>query len=146
MARTLSAFTLVVRANMNPRKTRSRKRAALGPGFALRVVVVMVMAMMVMASRKYRAGEHHQKQGSCKNLFHGTNVAPTLSVSKRIQCPVSRDARGWEAVPDQNSRLAIKVWNYFEDGSWSVWAARVKASFNAGSKTGRKSGNAYAAI
>jgi hypothetical protein len=56
--------------------------------------MVMVMAMMMMASRKYRAGEHHQKQGSCKNLFHGTNVAPTLRSAKRIQRPVSRDARG----------------------------------------------------
>jgi len=57
-------------------------------------MVVMVMAMMVMAGRKHRAGEHHQKQGSCKNLFHGTNVAPTLRRRKRIQCPESRDARG----------------------------------------------------
>jgi hypothetical protein len=58
------------------------------------VVVHRVMAMMVMASRKYRTGEHHQKQGSCKNLFHGTNVAPTLRASKGIQRPESRDARG----------------------------------------------------
>jgi hypothetical protein len=37
-------------------------------------VVMMVVATMVMAGRKHRADKHQQKQGSCKDLFHATNV------------------------------------------------------------------------
>ncbi len=43
-------------------------------------MVVMVMAVVVVHLRgsDHRAGEHHQKQYSCENLFHGINVARTI--------------------------------------------------------------------
>jgi hypothetical protein len=40
------------------------------------VMVVVVRAMVMMShGSEHRAGKHHQKQGSQKNLFHGMNVA-----------------------------------------------------------------------
>ena len=36
--------------------------------------MVVVVAMVVAGGERW-SGKHHQKQGSCKNLFHGTNVA-----------------------------------------------------------------------
>jgi hypothetical protein len=51
----------------------------LGLSQGLGVMGMVVVAMMVMMSRgsEHRAGKHHQKQGSDKNLFHGLNVART---------------------------------------------------------------------
>jgi hypothetical protein len=71
-------------------------------------VVMMVVAMMVMHGGECRGGKHHQKQGSSEDLFHAPNVARPPRHEKRIQCRASREARGWETVPDRNSQLAIK--------------------------------------
>jgi hypothetical protein len=45
--------------------------------FMLCCVVVRGAGVVVVVAlcRECRAREHHQKQYSCKNLFHGLNVA-----------------------------------------------------------------------
>jgi hypothetical protein len=57
-------------------------------------VVMMVVTTMVMAGGKSRSGEHHQKQGCCKNLLHAKNVARTPRREKCIQARASKEARG----------------------------------------------------
>jgi hypothetical protein len=37
-------------------------------------MVMVVMMMMMRPGSEHRAGKYHQKQDSCKNLFHGLNV------------------------------------------------------------------------
>jgi len=59
----------------------------------VRVVMVVVVAMVVAGGERW-SGKHHQKQGSCKNLFHGTNVARRPLREKVIHHSASRDARG----------------------------------------------------
>jgi hypothetical protein len=66
-----------------------------GPGFILGVRVVMVVVVtMVMAGGERWSGKHHQKQGSCKDLFHGTNVARRAGRGKVIHHGASRELRG----------------------------------------------------
>jgi hypothetical protein len=55
--------------------------------------MVVVVAMVVAGGERW-SGKHHQKQGSCKNLFHGTNVARRPLREKVIHHSASRDARG----------------------------------------------------
>ena len=160
MARTLSAFQAACPCPRespcestceSKRATRPRDAIVLrrGPRLVLRVVMVMVhgvAAMMVMAGREHRAGKHQQKQGCCKNLFHATNVARSARREKRVSHSVSRREREGEPVPKRNSRQTIPAWNHLEGVCGVDWPARMNACFNPGSKTGRNSGNAGAAM
>jgi hypothetical protein len=57
------------------------------------MVMVVVMMMVVGRRGECRTGKHHQQQDSCKNLFHGMNVAQVRWPWKRIGCPESREER-----------------------------------------------------